>query len=266
MGLQDCDVNPSTSLSGSTPFTALNQQYIVQNYQNCDMCASAMDVSGCGTSCTSSMSCQYTEKCVEGQIRKSCDYTYYYSVSESGTTVLETLNMTIGGVVLFVVIFFLITICCRRTFYGRRSGFRNDFARGICDCGSMCCRGFCCAPCLVGATGDALEEGKQMTLKDKGWFAGCFSRDCILFVMFDICGLGWLVVANQRKRLRGQYELKGDEAGDCAATCCCSMCSICQNANQAMEVVPGTRERSSEEELPLQTIQRQPDGRLQLKV
>lgn len=261
MSGRDCSVNAATSLSGLTPYTETHNNYIVQDLQNCAMCAEAK-TGQCGFYCTPDMSCRYTEKCIDGEIFQNCQYRYY-SASESGLSVMETFNIAIGGVALFVLIFYLITLCCRRTFYGKDSGFNRRFARGLCNCGSMCCRGCCCAPCLVGATGDALEKGEQMTLKDKGWFAGCFSRDCILFVMFDICGLGWLVVANQRKRLREQYELKGDEAGDCAASCCCSMCSICQNANQALEPVVAS---SSEESRPLRAIDRQPDGRLQLKV
>jgi len=54
--------------------------------------------------------------------------------------------------------------------------------------------------------------------------------------MFDVCGLGWLIVGNQRKKLRESQDIKGDSADDFACSLFCSMCTNCQTADELNSV------------------------------
>ena len=128
-----------------------------------------------------------------------------------------------------VFLFFGISLCCRRKWYVQNPG--RPYRHGVCGC-YMCCRGFFCSPCMVGANGDSLD-GMEAPLEETDPLCkGCLSRDCILFTVFDLVGMGWLVVADQRKRMRKALGIAGDTADDFGCSACCTLCTNCQTSGE----------------------------------
>lgn len=121
----------------------------------------------------------------------------------------------------------LLSLLCRRYWY-QKTGTKPH-KHGLCGC-YMCCRGCFCAPCMVGVNGDALDGNGDPPKPSDNPCRGCMARDCVRFVAFDMLGLSWMVVGEQRKRLREQRDIEGDAVDDCICSCCCSLCTNCQTA------------------------------------
>lgn len=188
------------------------------------------------------------EDCPSTRYHTNCHVDY--KCEDQNTVVIDDfscpLDMTVYTplfVISMVFVLFLISLCCRRKWYVYNQG--RQYRHGLCSC-FMCCRGFFCSPCMVGANGDALD-GLEAPLDDRDPLCkGCLSRDCALFTIFDICGLGWLIVADQRKRMRKTLGIAGDTADDFANSACCTLCTNCQTSGEIQESLAQQARRAPE--------------------
>ena len=155
-------------------------------------------------------------------------------------------------VFLAIILGFLLSLTCRKYWYARIKG--RSWTGKLCGC-YMCCRGFWCIPCMVGANGEAIDNKSSPVDHKDPVCKGCLARDCVLYTFFDMCGMGWLVIGNQRQRLREKHQISGDSADDLACSLCCHCCTVCQTAEEL-----ALADDNSEETRPLQTNKRNVGG------
>jgi len=93
-----------------------------------------------------------------------------------------------------------------------RVGADGKGGLGICS--------YCCPCAVVGRT--------FATVSGKPCEAHCCSLCCICFV-------GMCYVVAYRTKIREKYNLKGSRGLDCILTCCCALCTICQEAREVQK-------------------------------
>jgi Cys-rich protein (TIGR01571 family) len=123
----------------------------------------------------------------------------------------------------------------------------RDWNTGLCECmrdEESCWWGFWC-PCLLSGRNAAIY-GLDNSLKLVLIFIGSIFAYMILMSMF-LPGLALLILTGgmvyllykrilYRGSIRNTYNIIGDTCNDCLLHCCCSQCTICQEAREAKNI------------------------------
>lgn len=100
----------------------------------------------------------------------------------------------------------------------------KEWSSGLCsccdDCG-ICVLSFCC-PCIqYGMSTEMFGEGVLFREPSCAVHA-------IIYIAFDIFGLGCIVLGLQRQLVREKYGIKGTSFNDFCCSCCCQPCTLAQ--------------------------------------
>ncbi|XP_010527793.1 PREDICTED: protein PLANT CADMIUM RESISTANCE 2 [Tarenaya hassleriana] len=96
-----------------------------------------------------------------------------------------------------------------------------EWSTGFCDCFSDCsnCCITCWCPCITfGQVAEILDRGST----------SCGTSGALYALIEVFTGCGCLYSCVYRTKMRRQYNIKGDDCGDCFKHFCCELCALTQ--------------------------------------
>ncbi|XP_010476562.1 PREDICTED: protein PLANT CADMIUM RESISTANCE 2 [Camelina sativa] len=97
----------------------------------------------------------------------------------------------------------------------------GEWSTGFCDCFTdcpNCCITFWC-PCITfGQVAEIVDQGST----------SCGTAGALYALITAVIGCGCMYSCFYRKKMRAQYNIGGDDCGDCLKHFCCELCALTQ--------------------------------------